>query len=170
VHLGALTADKKQATALGKRMALFPVSPHWSRMLLVGQQHGCLDYVLTMVAAPSVGDPFLLDSALHVDDEHADEDGSDEQRHAQKHYYQARAEPSGKRPRSDLLRWLSAVGAFEYSGGSAPFCAQHFLRPKVCRVSPRSACASTGGCCSTGDARHPKAAGAAHASGPTASS
>ena len=32
---------------------------------------------------------------------------------------------------SDILRLLSAVGAYEYAGGGAKFCAENFVRQKV---------------------------------------
>ena len=49
-------------------MALFPLSPRFSKMLVSGRQHGCLPYVIAMVAALSVGDPFLHEEALQLDE------------------------------------------------------------------------------------------------------
>jgi ATP-dependent RNA helicase DHX37/DHR1 len=66
-YLGALKSSMTtgaQITELGRTMALFPLSPRFSRMLVSGQQHGCLPYVITMVSALSVGDPFLHEEAL----------------------------------------------------------------------------------------------------------
>jgi ATP-dependent RNA helicase DHX37/DHR1 len=65
-YLGALKPSMTtgaQITELGRTMALFPLSPRFSRMLVSGQQHGCLPYVITMVSALSVGDPFLHEEA-----------------------------------------------------------------------------------------------------------
>ena len=39
-----------------------------------GRQHGCLPYVIAIVSALSVGDPFLREEALDVDDEDSDEE------------------------------------------------------------------------------------------------
>jgi ATP-dependent RNA helicase DHX37/DHR1 len=36
----------------------------------------------------------------------------------------------------DLFRILSVVGAYEYAGGGQPFCAEHFVRPKVQQYTP----------------------------------
>ena len=55
-------------TELGRSMALFPLSPRFAKMLVSGRQHGCLPYVITIVAALSVGDPFLHEEALHMND------------------------------------------------------------------------------------------------------
>ena len=55
-------------------MALFPLSPRFSRMLVSGQQHGCLPYVITMVSALSVGDPFLHEESLLNEGEEGNSD------------------------------------------------------------------------------------------------
>jgi ATP-dependent RNA helicase DHX37/DHR1 len=46
-------------------------------MLAVGQQHECLPYVIAIVSAMSVGDPFLYEEAIGVEDEN--ETGSEEE-------------------------------------------------------------------------------------------
>lgn len=82
VHLGALVTSHltmkdeggmdyigSQITELGKTMSLFPLSPRFSRMLVSGQQQGCLPYVISIVSALSVGDPFLHDEGLQPEDE-----------------------------------------------------------------------------------------------------
>lgn len=85
-HLGALkksTATQhqlgpvtNQITDLGRTMALFPLSPRYSRMLAAGQQHQCLPYVIAIVSAMSVGDPFLYEEAIeaHVNNQDGHED------------------------------------------------------------------------------------------------
>jgi len=60
--------SKTQITDLGRAMALFPLSPRFSRMLVGGQQHGCLPYVICIISALSVGDPFIYEGALTQDD------------------------------------------------------------------------------------------------------
>jgi ATP-dependent RNA helicase DHX37/DHR1 len=74
-HLGALNTpsgtevDIPQITELGKTMSLFPLSPRFSRMLVSGQQAGCLPYVVSIVSALSVGNPFLYDDEFQDEDE-----------------------------------------------------------------------------------------------------
>ena len=82
VYLGALRVPSSpsglmegQITELGRAMALFPLSPRFSRMLVSGQQHGCLPYVICIVSAMSVGDPFIYEEAIDNDDSKASEDG-----------------------------------------------------------------------------------------------
>ena len=71
-YLGALKDSKdesgQQITDIGRAMSLFPLSPRYSRMLVSGRQHGCLPYVITIVSILSVGDPFLREEALGVDE------------------------------------------------------------------------------------------------------
>lgn len=79
-YLGALTAaaasssarkdeqKEGQITDLGRSMALFPLSPRFARMLVSGQQHGCLPYVICLVSALSVGDPFIYEEALGLEE------------------------------------------------------------------------------------------------------
>lgn len=75
VHLGALEASISAAkvggriTELGRSMALFPLSPRFSKMLVAGQQHGCLPYVIAIVCALSVGDPFIREQNLGDNDD-----------------------------------------------------------------------------------------------------
>lgn len=65
-----------QITDLGKAMSLFPLSPRFSRMLVSGQQHGCLPYVISIFSALSVGDPFLRQEVLG-DEENEEADDVD---------------------------------------------------------------------------------------------
>lgn len=53
-------------TTIGTSMAAFPVTPRYAKMLVIGSQHGCLPYVIAMVAALSVGDPFLREESLNL--------------------------------------------------------------------------------------------------------
>lgn len=80
-HLGALKVQSKGSvvlggsiTEIGKAMSLFPLSPRYSRMLVSGRQHGCLPYVIAIVSALSVGDPFFREEALVEGEEESDDD------------------------------------------------------------------------------------------------
>ncbi|EJC98118.1 P-loop containing nucleoside triphosphate hydrolase protein [Fomitiporia mediterranea MF3/22] len=133
-------------TELGKTMALFPLSPRFAKMLVSGRQHGCLPYVITIVAALSVGDPFLHEEALQTNDSVNDNEGDDEVSVARNGETDAK-ELNRLRRRaffksqeihskmgkglSDVFRDLSVVGACEYAGGGQQFCREHFVRPKA---------------------------------------
>lgn len=54
-------------TPLGKAMASFPVSPRYAKMLALGKQQDCLQYVIAVVAAMTVRELFEnLDRYKHV--------------------------------------------------------------------------------------------------------
>jgi ATP-dependent RNA helicase DHX37/DHR1 len=74
VRLGALDAPAGGISALGRAMALFPLAPRHARMLVGGQQKGCLPYVVALVAALSVGDPFVREENVEGDAEADDDD------------------------------------------------------------------------------------------------
>ncbi len=67
-YLGALQALPNvvgnTVTDLGRTMSLFPLSPRFSKMLVSSRRHDCLPYAIAIVAAISVGDPFLREEAL----------------------------------------------------------------------------------------------------------
>ncbi|KAF9013392.1 P-loop containing nucleoside triphosphate hydrolase protein [Cyathus striatus] len=159
VHLGALS-DANTATSapgtnevitahitpLGRNMSLFPLSPRFSRMLVSAQQHGCLPYIVSIVSAMSVGDPFLYEEAIQNDsdgDEHVDTDkisnlkseavkAKEARRLRRKAFYESQhIHGSLGNFMSDMFKILSVVGAYSYAGGGQKFCTDHFVRPKA---------------------------------------
>lgn len=80
-HLGALTpapiVGNGTITDVGRTMSLFPLSPRFSRMLVSGRQHDCLPYVIAIVSALSVGDPFLREEALGQESDSSDDEDED---------------------------------------------------------------------------------------------
>ncbi|KAI8323975.1 P-loop containing nucleoside triphosphate hydrolase protein [Martensiomyces pterosporus] len=153
--LGAL-GDRGRVTDLGRLMSVFPVAPRFAKMLIVGQQHGCLPYVIAVVAALSVGDPFVKEfhldadenSALGVDDAANDDDdglamsearamtneemaAKEQQRVQRKQYWRTQSKLAGSDPTSDVLKWLTVVGAFEYAGGTEAACKEYYVRSKA---------------------------------------
>ncbi|KAG0164076.1 putative ATP-dependent RNA helicase DHR1 [Apophysomyces sp. BC1034] len=140
-YLGAVDTTTKQITEFGRTMSLFPLSPRFAKMLIISQQHGCLPYVIILVSALSVGDPFIQDYHLDEkrpgeDDEDSDddEDSSDDKERrkvVRKKYYEAQARHAGLDPSSDILRLVNVVGAYEYAGATKEYCDENFLRPKA---------------------------------------
>ncbi len=55
-ELGALDAERK-LTALGARLARFPVDPRIGRMIVAGVEEGCVAEVLVLAAALNIQDP-----------------------------------------------------------------------------------------------------------------
>ncbi|KAI0926970.1 hypothetical protein AcW1_007657 [Taiwanofungus camphoratus] len=149
-HLGALVSTSTDSSdghisKIGRAMSLFPLSPRFSRMLVSGRQHGCLPYVITVVSALSVGDPFLREEALGTETQQS---GDEAEEVAHLTNDEVRAKEARKLRRrvffqsqqqhaslgeftSDVFKILSVVGAYEYAGGGHDFCTQHFVRPKA---------------------------------------
>ncbi|KAI5986162.1 P-loop containing nucleoside triphosphate hydrolase protein [Pisolithus albus] len=151
-HLGALSSSPaavsgnaqatvsmstigSKITPLGRSMSLFPLAPRHARMLVVGRQHGCLPYVITIVSILSVGDPFLREEVLA---EASDSDYDSEEKlghdHSNREAQSARRRAFFEKQQlhaalgkstSDILKMLSVVGAYEYAGS------EHFVRPKA---------------------------------------
>ncbi|KAF9816936.1 hypothetical protein IEO21_03810 [Rhodonia placenta] len=151
-HLGALKVQSKGSvvlggsiTEIGKAMSLFPLSPRYSRMLVSGRQHGCLPYVIAIVSALSVGDPFFREEALVEGEEESDDDdeslshltteaakAKEARRLRRRAFFQSQQlHASLGDSISDIFRILSVVGAYEYAGGGHKFCTDHFVRPKA---------------------------------------
>lgn len=158
VNLGALeavdTASKVggKITDLGRSMALFPLSPRFSKMIVTGQQHGCLPYVIAVVCALSVGDPFLREANIGDDEDETPDleqeksltaseirhirdpeiRAKEERKVIRKAFFQVqqRYAALGK-GMSDVFKMLSVVGAYEYEGGKDSFCEANFVRIKV---------------------------------------
>lgn len=65
-------------TELGRAMSRYPVSPRFAKMLVIGDQHNCLPYIVTIVAGLSVGDPFIHENTLDAgkDDVNSDDEGA----------------------------------------------------------------------------------------------
>lgn len=148
ITLGAL--DKKKAiTDLGRSMSVFPLGPRYAKILIVGNQLECLPYVIAIVSALSVGDPFLDENDVGLvtnkpanDDESESEDIElegdvqaelERKRKLRSKFYKSRAMFSRLDERSDALKLLSAVCALDHVPKSKKvgFMGDHFLRVKV---------------------------------------
>ncbi|PYI00132.1 P-loop containing nucleoside triphosphate hydrolase protein [Aspergillus ellipticus CBS 707.79] len=140
-NLGALTSEGK-ITPIGKRLSTYPLSPRFGKMLFVGHQHGCMPYIIALVAALAVGDLFVSQNQIDpvpakADDEtkkvytNSDrlEDTAREQRH--KDYARAHRLFSKHDDASDALKYLSAICAYGYESDGDSFCEQMFLRAKA---------------------------------------
>jgi ATP-dependent helicase HrpA len=55
-ELGALDADER-LTKLGERVARLPIDPRIARLLIAGDEHGCLAEMLVLASALSIQDP-----------------------------------------------------------------------------------------------------------------
>lgn len=140
-HLGALD-ENERITDEGKTMSYFPLSPRFSKILIVGNEQDCLNYVVSIVCALSVGDPFITQQELGLNTDDTDQnDVEDEKRVAseerkknlQSRFNKSRTRFSKLDKYSDVFRVLSAVSALDYISGDGKreFMEKNFLRAKT---------------------------------------
>ncbi|EEP78658.1 hypothetical protein UREG_03504 [Uncinocarpus reesii 1704] len=139
-YLGALAAND-QVTEIGRYMSLYPLSPRFGKMLYIGHQHGCMPYVIAMVAALAVSDLFIQESQLDLSPPSKDEEGgvysnadrledtAREQR--RKAYNKAHRIFSKYDDKTDTLKFMAAVCAYAFAPNGETFCSQMFLRPNA---------------------------------------
>jgi ATP-dependent RNA helicase DHX37/DHR1 len=146
-YIGALDPTG-QLTDLGSTMSVFPLSPRFAKILIIGHQHGCLPYIITIVAALSVGDVFIPEHQLDLglssretevgegkpvlfdNAERLEEDRREARRRA---YFKTHNLFSRLDNTCDALKLLSAICAYEHEVDQVPFCEANFLRLKALR-------------------------------------
>ncbi|KAK9314330.1 P-loop containing nucleoside triphosphate hydrolase protein [Lipomyces starkeyi] len=142
-YLGAINRAGR-LTDLGLTMSVFPLAPRFAKMLVIGQQFDCLQYVIAIVAGLSVGDPFLSEHELGIESEMLDNEDSDDSgeetqmthgeielnKRRRKEYYIVRRKFSGLDASSDVLQMLSVICAYEFENAKAEFCFKNFVRQK----------------------------------------
>ncbi|CCD24999.1 ATP-dependent RNA helicase ECM16 NDAI_0E01830 [Naumovozyma dairenensis CBS 421] len=146
-YLGALDVREK-ITDDGKKMSLFPLSPRFSKMLLVSDEHDCLPYIVSIVSALSVGDPFISENELGINevkvkptdndedentDTRIDKEEEERKKTIRTQFYKNRAKFNKLDKESDVFRLLSVVSAFDYipKNQKATFVQNNFLRSKT---------------------------------------
>ncbi|KAL3495588.1 P-loop containing nucleoside triphosphate hydrolase protein [Aspergillus germanicus] len=141
-NLGALSSEGK-ITPIGNSLSTYPLSPRFGKMIYVGHQHGCMPYVIALVAALAVGDLFIpenqidpvpgkepTDGGVYKNSDRL-EDTAREKRH--KDYARAHRLFAKHDATSDALKYLSSICAYGYASTSDPdsFCDKMFLRAKA---------------------------------------
>lgn len=115
-------------TPLGRSMSNFPVSPRYGKMLCLGHQKNCLEYVIAIVSALTVNEIFIDDikGAGFTGDK-------EELKKKVAKITQLRRSWAGygeAQKLGDLMVLLRAVGASEYAGSTEKFCYENGLRHK----------------------------------------
>ncbi|EPX73969.1 ATP-dependent RNA helicase Dhr1 [Schizosaccharomyces octosporus yFS286] len=141
--LGA-TDREGRLTKLGEQMSLFPLSPRFSKMLIIGQQLGCLPFVIALVAALSINQLFVSKQTLLYDAnrkesvseeteniENEDLKQREEHKNRLRGFYNALYKFQAIDTESPALRYLSAVCAYDYAADKARFCKENYLRSKA---------------------------------------
>ncbi|KAK2002053.1 helicase associated domain-containing protein [Colletotrichum falcatum] len=137
-YLSAVTPEG-QITKIGSTMSIFPLSPRFARILLVGHQHDCLPYTIMMVAALSAAEIFVPEHqaipSLAARDEsefrsNADVIAEDRQANIRRLFNAAHKNFCYLDDRSDAIKLLQVVGEFAHDP-TEKWCEDHFVRFKV---------------------------------------
>jgi len=131
LNLGALEERKTVKgnvnaviTPLGRAMAKFPVSPRYAKMLCLGHQESCMEYVIAIVSALTVKEIFADDN-----DREAGQITKEDRRKISR-LRRTWAGQGDAQKLGDAMVLLRAVGASEYAGCTEKFCSENGLRHK----------------------------------------
>lgn len=141
-YLSAINSSG-QVTQIGRTMSIFPLSPRFSRILLVGHQFDCIQYTIALVAGLSAAEIFLQESHA-IPQLAAKEDGDESirtnadviaetrQANARRAYNAVHKNFCFLDDKADAIKLLQVVGEFAHEPTEA-WCESHFVRYKTLR-------------------------------------
>eukprot|EP01133_Synstelium_polycarpum_P003732 gene3732-4301_t len=146
IYLGALDKKLNNITDLGTQMSTFPLSPRFSKMLLLGRQQNCLEYIIAIVSILTVKNPFVVDNNDEDDAQTLKQLSSEEitEREMEQKEKEERQKTSQRirnsqrkwmHKESDILTILKVVGAYDFQMKKDPksienFCNNQYLNSK----------------------------------------
>lgn len=139
-YLSAINSSG-QVTQIGRTMSIFPLSPRFSRILLVGHQFDCIHYTIALVAGLSAAEIFLQES--HAIPQLANKEDGEEsirtnadvlaetrQANARRAYNAVHKNFCFLDDKADAIKLLQVVGEFAHEPTEA-WCESHFVRYKT---------------------------------------
>ncbi|ESZ97799.1 hypothetical protein SBOR_1808 [Sclerotinia borealis F-4128] len=138
-YLSALSPSG-QITPTGSTMSIFPLSPRFARILLVGHLHDCLPYTIALVAGLSAADIFIPENQVipaltpREDEEAylttAEKIEQDARANLRRQFNKVHQSFCFLDDRSDAIKLLQAVGEFAHAPTES-WCASHYVRYKT---------------------------------------
>jgi len=137
-YLSAIT-PAGQITSTGATMSIFPLSPRFSRILLVGHLHDCLQYTIALVAGLSAADVFIPENqvvptiAPREEDAYftnADRIQEEERNNIRRNFNKVQKDFCFLDDKSDAIKLLQVVGEFAHEP-TEQWCKSHYVRFKV---------------------------------------
>lgn len=127
---------------VGRELSAYPLSPRFSKMLVIGHQHACMPYTVAMVSGLAIQDLFIpenqLDLSMIVRDAGSIystvnrlEDEARERR--KRDFNKAHSMFSKNSPSSDAIKTLTALCAYAYASDPEEFVRDYFLNPKAAK-------------------------------------
>lgn len=130
-----------QITPIGITMSIFPLSPRFARILLIGHLHDCLPYTIAMVAGLSAANVFVPENQVAPivtpkdgDTYSTNEDRIEEEarNNIQRRFNKVQKNFCFLDDKSDAIKLLQVVGEFAHEPTES-WCHHHFVRYKVLR-------------------------------------
>jgi ATP-dependent RNA helicase DHX37/DHR1 len=137
-YLSAVDSNGK-VTRIGQTMSVFPLSPRFARILLVGHLHDCIQYTIALVAGLSVAEIFLPENQaipqLAEKDDNAirttaDVQAESHQANVRKMFNEVHKNFCYLDDKSDAMKILQVVAEFAHEP-TEEWCVNHFVRFKV---------------------------------------
>lgn len=130
-----------QITTTGITMSIFPLSPRFARILLIGHLHDCMPYTIALVAGLSAADVFIPENqavptiAPRDEDTHftnEDRIEEDARNSIRRQFNKVQKDFCFLDDKSDAVKLLQVVGEYAHEPTES-WCQQHFVRSKVLR-------------------------------------
>ncbi|KAE8450168.1 hypothetical protein EG329_006949 [Mollisiaceae sp. DMI_Dod_QoI] len=130
-----------QITQTGATMSIFPLSPRFARILLVGHLHDCLPYTIAVVAGLSTADVFIAENQVIPVQASRDEDAifsnadrieEDARAKIRSQFNKVQKDFCFLDDKSDAIKLLQVVGEFAHEPTEV-WCQSHYVRFKVLR-------------------------------------
>jgi ATP-dependent RNA helicase DHX37/DHR1 len=127
-----------QITTTGITMSIFPLSPRFARILLIGHLHDCLPYTIALVAGLSAGDVFIPENQAiptiapkEEDSYFTNEDRLEEDARTsiRRKFNKVHRDFSFLDEKSDAIKLLKVVGEYAHDQTEA-WCRNHYVRSK----------------------------------------
>ena len=129
-----------EVTQIGSTMSIFPISPRFARIMLVGHLHGCLPYTIALIAGLSAPEVFIPESqAIPTVASEANGDSirtnddivaENKQANARRAYNEVHKNFCFLDEKSDAIKLLQVVGEFAHEP-TEQWCESHFVRFKT---------------------------------------
>lgn len=136
-HLLALTSEGT-ITPTGITMSIFPLSPRFARILLIGHLHDCLQYTIALVAGLSAADVFIPENQAvpqltpkEADEifTQADRLEEDARNIVRSRYNKVHHQFCAMDDKADAIKLLQVVAEYAHDSSEA-WCKHHFVRSK----------------------------------------
>lgn len=128
-----------QITQIGSTMSVFPLSPRYARILLVGHLHDCLPYTIALVAGLSAADVFIPENQVVPTITPKEEDSfatnadrieEEARNNLKRKFNKVQKDFCFLDDKSDAIKLLQVVGEFAHDPTEA-WCQSHYVRFKV---------------------------------------